>query len=96
MIAWLITGLLTGTISRAALAAWRRRQRRAWRLDADFRTGEQDVIPLHDLVDHTHGDECVCGPEVLAEKCDDGCVHWIYQHHSLDGREMGERRGSVA
>lgn len=51
------------------------------------------VFPDGDLIVHdVYGeDRCVCGPSVEPVKRKDGSVSWIYTHHSLDGREDGER-----
>lgn len=96
MIAWLLTGILTGTISHAALATWRRSRRLAWRTVFDFHRREGHILPLHDLVEHPEDEDCICGPTCEAHQCEDGGTSWLYIHHSLDGREMGEQRGSVA
>jgi len=46
------------------------------------------VFPVMNLVDHDiDTDDCVCGPTVEAEKCDDGSVAWLITHHALDGRD---------
>jgi hypothetical protein len=53
------------------------------------------VVPVGDLVDHEHlGDDCVCGPAVEPVPRQDGSFGWLVTHHSLDGREAIERRGS--
>jgi len=44
----------------------------------------------NDLVDHTLTDDCLCKPSLEAVFHDDGSNHWIYSHHSLDGREHHE------
>lgn len=94
MIAWLITGILTGTTMQVALAT--RRRRKVWRTVFDYRTLEGHVLPLNDIVDHPEDDECVCGPRGEALQRDDGSYAWLYVHHSLDGRERREPGGSVA
>lgn len=48
----------------------------------------QDVVE-HDMDDDT-GQDCVCGPQWLPEKDEDGTVWWVLVHHSLDGREQHE------
>ena len=45
------------------------------------------VVPRGDLVEHTEGDGCVCGPTAQPVKRDDGSVAFMQVHHSLDGRE---------
>jgi len=45
-----------------------------------------------DLIEHELTDDCPCGPTPEPVKCDDGSVGWVYVHHSLDGRELAERR----
>ena len=50
------------------------------------------VVPNGDHIEHdsyTEG-ECVCGPETMPVEKDDGSFTYIYVHHSLDGRELGE------
>lgn len=52
------------------------------------------VTPIADLVDHdtsTTEPDCVCGPEVRPNAQDDGSTGWLLVHHSLDGREQGDR-----
>lgn len=50
------------------------------------------VTPLLDLVSHSEDPdgECICGPTVSLERCDDGTEYWQIVHHSLDGRERFE------
>lgn len=49
------------------------------------------VYPVADLIEHdTNGDDCVCGPEQIPVKRDDGSVGWVVSHNSLDGRERFE------
>lgn len=96
MIAWLLAGILGGGITGTALSV-QRRSRRGWQLDVDLLTGEQDLMPLRDLVAHEHGDDCLCGPETIPVQHDDGTIRWTYKHHSLDGRERKEgQRGPLA
>lgn len=50
------------------------------------------TFPLGDLIDHDiEGDDCVCGPTTEPVPSEDGTVGWHVVHHSLDGREAGER-----
>lgn len=54
-------------------------------------SGELQVIPLCDLIEHDLNDTCVCGPRaelVTTERGDE----WMFVHHSLDGREAKEAR----
>ena len=49
------------------------------------------VYPVDDLVEHELvGDNCICGPQPVVVKCDDGSIEWVIAHHSLDGRELSE------
>lgn len=48
------------------------------------------VIPVDDLIEHESSGDCACGPNVRPVERDDGSYGWLYVHHSLDGREMGE------
>jgi hypothetical protein len=48
------------------------------------------IMPLGDLIEHELDDDCVCGPNAIAVKRDDGSVSWEVVHHSLDGRESRE------
>lgn len=52
--------------------------------------GDVHVTPLLDTVDHTHDDDCLCGPRFEAVHRDDGSIGWVVVHHSLDGREQHE------
>lgn len=45
------------------------------------------VVPVDDLIEHEHSDECVCGPTVEPVKTPAGAVNWLVIHNSLDGRE---------
>ncbi|MDH6460128.1 hypothetical protein M2302_000279 [Micromonospora sp. A200] len=51
------------------------------------------VVPVNDLIEHDSGggQPCVCGPDNVPVKRDDGSVEWEIVHHSLDGREQAER-----
>ncbi len=52
------------------------------------------VRPVGDLIEHdtsTDDADCGRGPEVQPVKRDDGSMGWLIVHHSLDGREKGER-----
>ena len=46
------------------------------------------VYPLGDQILHYADEDCVCGPR--AELVTNDGDHWIYTHHSLDGREARE------
>lgn len=48
-----------------------------------------EVIPLGDVVEHSGGGDCVCGPaaEVFPGP---GGDQWVLVHHSADGREGRE------
>lgn len=48
---------------------------------------EVHVMPRNDLIKHDTDEDCICGPDPL---CVDG--GWVYKHHSLDNRELAERR----
>jgi hypothetical protein len=48
--------------------------------------GEMHVIPQNDLVEHTHEEDCICGPKL--NTLQDGAV--VVMHVSLDGRERNE------
>lgn len=50
------------------------------------------VMPVDDLVEHQPSDECVCHPSPDPVERKDGTYGWLYVHHSLDGREVEERR----
>lgn len=52
--------------------------------------GDQHVMSINDLVEHTCSEDCVCGPTPDPVKRDDGSVGWVIVHHSLDGREERE------
>lgn len=43
-----------------------------------------------DLLDHELSEDCICGPTAVPIKREDGSVGWVYEHHSLDGREARE------
>ncbi|MGO2311679.1 MAG: hypothetical protein ACTH6A_06615 [Brachybacterium tyrofermentans] len=50
------------------------------------------VYPTSDLVEHdTESEDCVCGPTVEHVPSENG-DGWIVLHHSLDGREIKEKR----
>jgi hypothetical protein len=51
---------------------------------------ELHVLPLDDLLEHELDEDCFCGPDFLPVDQDDGSIHWLYQHHSADGREHSE------
>jgi hypothetical protein len=55
-------------------------------------TVEAHVFPVDDLIDHDldSDDGCVCGPDQIPVKREDGSMAWIASHHSLDGREQQE------
>lgn len=53
------------------------------------------VSPVGDVIEHDRASDepdCLCGPDVLPVKRDDGSMGWLIVHHSLDGREHNERR----
>ena len=57
-------------------------------------TNTLHVTPTDDLVDHDTSSaepDCACGPEVRPVTHDDGSIGWLLVHHSLDGREQGDR-----
>lgn len=43
-----------------------------------------------DLLDHELTEDCICGPTAVPIKREDGSMGWVYEHHSLDGREASE------
>lgn len=47
---------------------------------------ELHVVPNGDLLEHDADEDCVCVPTPRFES---GGI--VYQHHSLDGRELAER-----
>lgn len=49
------------------------------------------VLPVGDLIEHEHSDECVCGPSTEPVLRDDGSMGWMVVHNSLDGREEKDR-----
>lgn len=49
------------------------------------------VIPLGDVIDHDHTDDCVCGPTSELQANADAPDVWLVTHHSLDGREATEQ-----
>lgn len=49
--------------------------------------------PNFDLVSHELTPDCACGPEATLMHARADADNWMYQHHSLDGREA--REGSV-
>lgn len=51
------------------------------------------VTPRGDLIEHdtTTDYGCPCGPtSEPARRDEDGSIHWVMVHHSLDGRETEE------
>ncbi|RKR92794.1 hypothetical protein BDK92_7276 [Micromonospora pisi] len=50
------------------------------------------VMPVGDLVAHDRDAACVCGPTTEPVPTSDGRIGWVIVHHSLDGREHGDRR----
>jgi len=57
-------------------------------------SGVLHVHPQGDLIEHdtsTSEADCACGPETRPVKRGDGSMGWLIVHHSLDGREAGER-----
>ncbi len=56
--------------------------KKEWISDYHLDTGISDFIPLNDLVPHFYGKDCFCMPHIYGN---------VISHHSLDGREEGER-----
>lgn len=51
------------------------------------------VLPSADLIAHEEvGEDCPCGPTVEPVEREDGSCGWVIVHHSLDGREVREKR----
>lgn len=50
------------------------------------------TVPDVDTVQHTFTPGCICGPTPERVTAQDGGDNWLYVHHSLDGREAGERK----
>lgn len=51
------------------------------------------VYPVNDLIAHElEGEGCACGPTTEPVPRGDGSMGWLITHHSLDGRELRERR----
>lgn len=57
---------------------------------ACLRMTEVHIVPLEDLMEHELDEGCFCGADFIPVDCDDGSINWVYQHHSLDGREHSE------
>lgn len=54
------------------------------------------VYPNDDAVEHfTDGSDCLCDPDIEVVTSSAGNVGLLVIHHSLDGREFGERGESV-
>jgi len=53
-------------------------------------TNEIHTMPISDLIDHEASETCWCGPTCFPVQHDDGTIGWLYQHHSLDGREHND------
>lgn len=54
------------------------------------------VAPLNDLVEHDSSTDepvCVCGPTIERVEGTQG-DGWLIVHHSLDGRESNDQRGT--
>lgn len=54
------------------------------------------LMPVDDLVNHDHSEDCVCGPTfklVQRPGLSDG---HLYTHHALDDREAPELGGDAA
>lgn len=67
-----------------------------WEASEGSRRYTAHVIPVDDLLRHdifSDGD-CVCGPATIPVVAAHGGFGWVFQHHSLDGREHTE--GAVA
>ena len=52
------------------------------------------ITPLDDLIEHVmdDADGCVCGPAVEIVTYPGHPDVYHYQHHSLDGRELAQRK----
>lgn len=48
------------------------------------------VLPMGDQIIHETNEDCVCGPDVVPVKREDGSIGYVITHHSLDGRESSE------
>lgn len=48
------------------------------------------TLPRNDLIEHDRSADCVCGPETVPIKREDGTVAWQVIHSTLDGREHEE------
>lgn len=51
------------------------------------------TYPLADSVEHGPDPECVCGPSVELEQCEDHGDAWTYRHHPLTQRDRLEDAG---
>lgn len=60
-----------------------------WR-NSSMDEGPLHVYPLNDLIEHEIDRDCICGPECVPMKHDDGGIEYVYVHHSLDNREAKE------
>ena len=52
-------------------------------------TDYAEIIPVNAHIEHTGGEDCVCGPNVEFAPDEHG-DYWIITHRSLDGREAHE------
>lgn len=52
--------------------------------------GDLHTLPIDDLIEHESSENCVCGPTCIPVERDDGSFGYVFQHHSLDGRELAE------
>lgn len=55
------------------------------------------VHPENDIVEHELTEKCVCGPSVVTQQVVEGVIEEyengpIVIHHSMDGREAGEKQ----
>ena len=60
------------------------------RYEAQVNEREVDVAPVNDIVQHTFGQDCLCGPDTIGFELPAGGMGWLYRHHALDGREHDE------
>ncbi|MBP2341109.1 hypothetical protein JOF41_007363 [Saccharothrix coeruleofusca] len=52
---------------------------------------DTQVLPLHDAIQHSMDDDCLCGPHSeTVPRADGKGTNWLVIHHSLDGREYHE------
>lgn len=51
------------------------------------------VMPVDDLIEHEPIPSCVCGPDpsTRADEKNPSVTHFVFLHHSLDGREKNKK-----